>query len=247
MLSNVDLIISTIHREENYLEATLRSLFSTLPVGVEHTVSLVAGSPETGYLASYKSQPEITVVGMGSNTWSWIKGRPLTQRASWNYYRCLTHNAAGKRDILILEDDVRFARGWWSRLSAILADLLELHGSNFVLTIYSPWDLVLQQHWGERFYAEYPLGKFYGTQGVYYTAVTRQGFAEYLKLHGLVANEKGYDYLLRDYLSDAGIPLFASTPSLIQHMGVKSTGLGTWHDAPGFIEDLGSEPQNGCM
>jgi len=241
MLSNVDLVISTVYREENYIEATLQSLFSTQSADAEHSVCLVVGSPEITYLANYQPQPRITIFEMGPNTWSWVKGRPLTQRASWNYYRCLTQGVTSESGRLILEDDVRFARGWQPRLSAILADLQERHGSGFVLAIYSPWDIVLQEHRGGRFYAEYPLGKFYGTQGVYYTAATRRGFAAYLKVHGLVADEKGYDFLLRDYLYQAGLPLFAATPSLIQHIGVKSTGLGTWHNSQGFVEDLGSE------
>lgn len=245
MLDAIKLVISTVWREENYLEATLASLSVEHPTRAERGVSLVVGTPVTAHLDQYRSCPGVTVVEMGPNTWSWIKSRPLTQRASWNYYRSLTHNTDDERGRLILEDDVRFARGWQPRLSAILSELHELHGSGFVLAIYSPWDLVLQEHSGERFYAEYPLEKFYGTQGVYYTAVTRKGFAKYLKVHGMVANEKGYDYLLRDYLSQAGLPLFAATPSLIQHMGKKSTGLGSWHDAPGFVEDLESETQNG--
>ena len=238
MLNEIDLIISTVWREEDYLETTLASLSAERPISNEQAVCLVAGTPVTTHLDRCRLCSGITVVEMGPNTWSWIKGRPLTQRASWNYYRCLTHNADDERDRLILEDDVRFARGWQPRLSAILADLQYLHGSGLVLAIYSPWDLVLQEHRGERFYAEYPLEKFYGTQGIYYTAATRRGFAAYLKVHGLVANEKGYDYLLRDYLSKANLPLFAATPSLIQHIGKKSTGLGTWHDSQGFVEDL---------
>jgi hypothetical protein len=241
MLNDIDVIISTVWREENYLKATLNSLFAEQAVAPEQQVCLVAGSPITTHLDCYRSNPGVTVLEMGANTWSWIKNSPVILRSSWNYYRCLNHDATTERGRLVLEDDVRFARGWQLRLHATLASLQELHRSGFILAIYSPWDLVLQEHRGNRFYAEYPPERFYGTQGVYYTAAARRGFAKYLKTHGLVANEKQYDLLLKDYLILSGLPLFATTPSLIQHIGKKSISQGTWNEAPGFVEDLGLE------
>lgn len=114
-------------------------------------------------------------------------------------------------------------------------------GLGFILAIYSPWDIVLQEHRGERFCAEYPPKWFYGAQGLYYTAAARRGFAAYLKVHGLVADERQYDLLLNDYLQQSKWPLFAATPSLIQHTGKKSISSGMWNEAPGFVEDLRSE------
>lgn len=238
MLDQINLVVSTVWREEDYITDTLASLSRERPISAEQPVCLCAGSPVTEHIERYRSQPGIAIIEMGANTWSWIKNNRAPHRATWNYYRCLTMPTAGKRGTLVLEDDVCFARGWQARLNTTLAALEERYGSDFVLAIYSPWFSVLEAYRCGQLCVDYPLDKFYGTQGVYYTAKTRQGFAKYLKAHGVVADEKPYDFLLRDYMQQSGLPLFASAPSLIQHIGRSSTIISSWHDAPGFIENL---------
>lgn len=241
MLSNINLIISTVWREENYITDTLANLSLERRISIEHPVCLCVGSPVTEHIDSYRSHPGITIIEMGANTWSWIKNNRVSHRATWNHYRCLTQPVAGTRGTLVLEDDVRFARGWYARFNAAVADLEEHYGSNFVLALYSPWLFVLEEYRRGRLYVEYPPEKFYGIQGIYYTAKIRQGFAKYLKVHGVVAHKNIHDLLLGDYMRLSSLPLFATAPSLIQHMGKKSSIGGPWHEAPGFIEDLRSE------
>ena len=238
-LDGINLVMTTVWREENYLESTLNSLSSEYPFHGSRPVSLVVGSPQTAYLAPYRAQTGIVIVEMGANTWVWIKNNSLHHKATWNYHRCLTQCAGGERGTLILEDDVRFACGWRARLDETVAVLERRFGSGFVLTIYDPHD---RQPKESCLYAEYPREKFTGTQGVYYPAEMRQGFAKYLKVKGVIGNKDHYDYLLRDYLIQEDIPLFATSPSLIQHMGRNTTGLGVWHQAPGFMEDVSEEP-----
>lgn len=238
MLDKINLAITTVWREENYLDATLNSLLVEYPVCEDQPLSLVAGSPNTSYLAGYRSLPGITVIEMGSHAWSWIKNNDVRHRATWNYHRCLTQCIAGERGSLILEDDVRFACGWRRRLALTLAALEGKFGSEFVLSIYDPWDCTPSEN---HLYAEYPREHFTGTQGIYYTSRVRQGFAKYLRTKGVIANKNHYDYLLRDYLIQEDLPLFVTSPSLIQHMGINTTGLGIWHQAPGYIEDVTAE------
>lgn len=234
-LSGINFAISTISREESYLPATLERLSEEYPISVSQPVSLVVGSPVTQYLDPLRARPGITLVEMGPNTWAWIERSRLYYKATWNYYRCLTQCAAGRRGTLILEDDVRFARGWRGRLETTLAVLEDRYGTDFVLTLYAPLSFGQQE---QRLYADYPLRDFYGTQAVYYTAKIRKGFAKCLKTKGLVANANSYDGILRDYLLQEGLPLFVTTPTLVQHMGKRSTGLGHWHDSPDFVEDV---------
>lgn len=238
-LDKINLVISTVWREENYLAATLNSLSSEYPIRDDQPVFLVIGSPETAYLALYRSHPGVIVVEMGPNSWAWIKDNKLRHRATWNYHRCLTQCVDGERGTLILEDDVRFACGWRLRLDRTLAALENRFGSRFVLSIYDAQNCTSKE---SPLYAEYTRESFFGTQGVYYPARVRQGFSKYLRTAGVIANKNHYDYLLRDYLIQEDIPLFATSPSLIQHMGRNTTGLGVWHEAPGFIEDVTAEP-----
>lgn len=237
-LEKINLVISTVWREEGYLDATLTSLSSEYSIRSDQPLFLVVGSPETAHLASYRSCPGVIVVEIGPNAWAWIKNNKLRHRATWNYHRCLTQCDGGERGTLILEDDVKFACGWRLRLDMTIAALESRFGSDFVLTIY---DLHNWQPKESCLYAEYPRERFTGTQGVYYPATMRQGFAKYLKVKGVIGNKNHYDYLLRDYLTQEDIPLLATSPSLIQHMGRNTTGLGVWHQAPGFIEDVTAE------
>lgn len=238
-LDKINLAITTVCREEKYLEATLKSVSSEYPIRSDQPLFLVVGSPVTTHLDTYRTQPGVAVVEMGPNTWAWIKDNNLRQRATWNYHRCLTQCTGGERGTLLLEDDVQFARGWRERLDKTIVVLESRFGLRFVLTIYDPYGWQPKEHC---LYADYPHEHFTGTQGLYYPAKMRQGFAQYLKVKGVIRNKNHYDYLLRDYLIQEDIPLLAASPSLIQHMGRKTTGLGTWHDAPGFLEDVTQEP-----
>lgn len=237
-LDKINLVITTVWREENYLDATLDSLSSEYPICSSQPLSLVTGSPQNEHLECHRSSPGIVVVEMGPSAWSWIENNDVRHRATWNYYRCLSLYNAGTRGSLILEDDVKFAHGWRRRMELTLGALENRFGSGFVLTIYDPWDCTLGEM---KLYTEYPREHFTGTQGVYYPSKIRQGFAKYLRRRGVISNSDHYDYLLRDYLIQENIPLFTTSPSLIQHMGRNTTGLGIWHEAPGYIEDVTEE------
>jgi len=239
MLNGVAVVITTVERGENYLDDTLASFFVSHPVCADRPISLVVGSPQTNYLMRYQSHPSVEVIEMGPALWEWIKNNSVRHRATWNYYRCLTCQGRGKRGSLILEDDVNFALGWCKRLDRTITALERLYNSGFVLSLYDPWGYGCET---SRLYVEYERENFFGTQGMYFPAETQDGFARYLKAHGVVANEGHYDHLLRDYALEEGLLIFASTPSLVQHMGTKTTGLGSWHYAPNFVEDVSVLP-----
>jgi len=243
-LENINLAVSTVWRKESYLDATLSSLFAEYPPSREQPISLVVGSPRTEHLACYRSLPGMTIVEMGVHAWSWIENTDVRNRATWNYYRCLTQCSLGKRGSLIIEDDVKFARGWRQRLEITLAALEAKCGAEFVLTIYDSYAWYPTE---SCLYADYPLPRFFGTQGVYYPAGVREGYAKYLRRHGVMANRDHYDYLLRDYLFQEKVPLFAAAPSLVQHMGRTTTGVGSWHEARRFLEDVTQEPVQGAI
>lgn len=242
-LDKINIVISTIWREKDYLEATLESLASEQSPNVDQPVCLVVGSPVTTHLERYRSQPGIAIVEMGPNTWAWIKNNFTHQRAAWNYYRCLTQPVAGARGTLILEDDIRFARGWRARLGTTLGALEEQYGPDFVLTVYAAWFSKTKEKNYSRLYVEYPHDAFSGTQGIYYPMKVRQGFAKHLKAHGLKASGEHYDIILKKYLIQSGIPLFATAPCLIQHMGKTSVIDTPWHESWDFVEDVTVSPE----
>lgn len=238
VLNDINVVISTVGREEDYLGETLNSLSVDQSISEDNPVCLVAGSPVTTHLDRYRTESGISIIEMGPSTWSWIKDSSVLKRSAWNCYRCLTQPKAGIRGTLALEDDIHFARGWRARFSATLTELERHHGLDFVLAVYSPWLSATEEHNYGKLSVEYPPEKFLGLQGIYYTSRTRQGFAKYLKIHGLVVLEKAHDLLLGDYLAREGIPLFATSPSLVQHIGKKSSLESQWHDSQLFMEDV---------
>lgn len=237
-LDGINLVVSTVWRQESYLEATLDDLSLEYIFSIAQPLCIVVGSPVTTHLGCYRTHPGVSVAEMGPSTWSWIKDGPIFHRATWNYYRCLTHPTAGLRGTLALEDDIRFARGWLSRFEATLSVLEERHGSDFLLSLYVPSILTPKRSRCSRLYLDYLQNHFFGAQGIYYPAKVRHGFVKYLKAHGVVACENHYDFLLRDYLIQSDVPLFATNPCLIQHVGKESAIQNFWHDSANFVEDV---------
>lgn len=237
-LNGINLVISTIWREEDYLHSTLGSLLPEYPYADDAPVSLVVGSPVTTHLRCYHSHPKINIIDMGPNTWSWIKNKIPMLRGTWNYYRCLTYPPAGARGTLILEDDLRFTRGWRARLESTLSVLEKQNGSDFLLSLYMASDITPVVFQPSQLYVGYPSAEFFGTQAIYYPAKIRTDFARYLKAHGVVANESFYDILLRGYLLQSGTPLFSTNPCLVQHTGKKSVSQTGWHISSSFVEDV---------
>ena len=241
-LDKINLVISTVWREESYLETTLNSLSNEYPFISKQPISLIVGSPVTTHIERYQSSVGIDIIEMGPNTWSWIKNNPVFHRATWNYYRCLTHPVAGTRGTLVVEDDIRFARGWRNRLNTTLAALEDSHGSNFVLALYAGIFSARKARHRNHLFVEYPYEDFFGTQGIYYPEKIRRGFAKHLKVHGVVANETHYDFILRQYLIQSHIPLFATSPCLIQHIGRTSAIKTVWHESSDFVENVMAKP-----
>lgn len=245
-LDEINLVISTIWRQENYLETTLDSLSAEYPVGDRQPLCLVVGSPVTTHIERYRQLPGFSIVEMGPAAWSWIKNNITPHKATWNYYRCLTQSGTGTRGTLILEDDIRFARGWRARLEATVIALEKHYGSGFVLVLYAAWFSALKGRDGDHLYVEYPYDQFYGTQGIYYPTEVQKGFAKYLKVQGVVGNKNHYDLLLREYLLQSSIPMFATAPCLIQHIGRTSVIETPWHESSDFVEDVTVRPSKLC-
>jgi hypothetical protein len=69
------------------------------------------------------------------------------------------------------------------------------------------------------------------------------GFRGYLLERGVESWTWPYDLLLQGYAISEGIPILATMPSLVQHMGARTTGLsGHFHAAPSFAEEVGRLP-----
>ena len=228
-MRDIDIAITTIARENNYLDTTLQSL------GTKNNIKLVVGSPDATYLDFYRGLPPYMVLDCTSEDWLQIMGESVWHRASWNYWRCLNGDLRYDNGILIFEDDIKAAAGWREHLDKTITAIEEHHEQNYVLALYSPYKREAYKQ--GLLYESYPTRLFYGTQGMYYPEKTRVEFTRFLHAFGVSTYRIPYDMLLREYLMNTGTCLLATSPSLIQHIGAVTTGLGgRFHRAPSFIE-----------
>jgi len=146
--------------------------------------------------------------------------------AQYNYAMILINS----RNDIIIEDDVQICNNFKVRCMDYL-EPYQAQNSRYAIAMYSCYN------WNNSLtlLTEYPLMDFYGTQAMMYDQETRIGFGQYLLEH---LGEQPYDLALKIYLEKTNTPLLATKHSLVQHMGVKTTGLGHHHQAFNFIDNL---------
>lgn len=229
----IDIAVSTVFRTPSYISRLISSLRTDL------RVRLIVGSLEMGHLADYRTSASIQIMPPEKPEWLAFKAAGVHHRAMWNYWRALklgkSHRRA--RGLVIFEDDVVLARGWQDYLQAAMARIERHHGQDFVLSLYAAYRFEPDSKYA-KYAAIYPATRFFGTQAVYYPDAVRREFAAFLRYYGVKKNTMPYDLLLKKFLIAAGIPLFNTCPSLAQHIGEVSTGLGRFHRAGQFKNSL---------
>ena len=229
----IDFAVTTVPRAVDYIHQLIARLRTDLPL------RLVVGAPDSQYLERYRGHRFIQIIETSSEEWQQIRDCAIHQRAAWNYLRSLTLATShpSRQGIVIFEDDVVLAGGWEDRLYNIIHQIEFKQKRPYVLTLYSARPLEEPQP-GMHF-APYPSKNFFGSQAIYFPEVVREGFAEYLKAHAVDSYRAPYDLLLGEYAANENIPIFASVPSLVQHIGEVSTGVaGFPHQATHFKFEL---------
>jgi hypothetical protein len=150
----------------------------------------------------------------------WDRGIPPEQRLTLSFRRALLESDG---DALIVEDDVEFLPGWPAMLAASATRARELYGDRFFLALYCPHLLV-----GDRI-SRYRERSFFGTQGQLVPDAVRVELADYLERHRV---ETTVDTLIARWAAAAGVPLLATVPSLVQHVGRVSSLGDAFHASP---------------
>ena len=73
------------------------------------------------------------------------------------------------------------------------------------------------------------------TQAMYFDATLAQGLGAYILLR---LHEKPYDLLLGDFVRNNRLLLGYAYPSMVQHVGESTTGLGEFHQSSCFVDPL---------
>lgn len=229
---SIDVVITTVPRPAEYVHDLVSSL-SPLPV------HLVAGAVECDYLKRHEGNYRIRIVPPKPADWERIRTKGVHHRACWNYWRCLVTpaRASTRKGLLVLEDDVRPAQGWDSLLQLTIAEVeARIGGAGYVLALYVPIRCLPISSIPAAHYTKYPVRRFFGTQAMYFPERVSRGFAQFLKSNGVDRFRRPYDLLLREFVLNTGLQLLATVPSLFQHVGRVSTGLGGFHQSPYFRE-----------
>lgn len=241
MKRQISFHISTVFRPNGYVHRTIESLEQTsffddperLPL------NLFVNSDESDYLNRYEQQPDrFRVHRLPQELAHAIKEFTGMQRAALNYARCLSVDDA--RFISIFEDDIRFSKGWLERLNEAINEVESAHGTDWVMSLYSPLtdESAVRAREGKRWFARTWEG-FFGTQGVVYPTLIAKAFVDEILRVCVDPFEKAYDIALADFLKERRIPLVATAPCLIQHMGDVSQGVcDRFHQSLGFMEEV---------
>jgi hypothetical protein len=219
--SAVDFAVITVARPTDYIHQLISSVRADLPV------RLIVGSPERAYLNKYESSPFIDIIETTPQEWELFRDCSLHQRAAWNYWRALTFGACSPnpKGLVVFEDDVVPIDDWERRLYGLIDQIEARQSGPYILALYAAAESGLTAADDGAHYVSFPSERFFGNQAIYYPELVREGFAGYLKEHGVDAYTEPHDFLLGDYSQEERIPIFAAIPCLVEHIGEVSTGL----------------------
>jgi CheY-like chemotaxis protein len=244
--NDIRLVIMSVRRSPQYIHKTLASL--SLSDSLVHSlkgIHVVVGGSETEYLASYRHHKIVNIhpleLGLVNETEA-STVQSLRRRFNINYYRSLTLPPSDCSGLCICEDDVIFRDGFVGMLTAAVNELEEKHQiTEFLLDLYAPYGFRVDPSWTGRLCVKYDKRIFYGTQCMYYSRKVVERIAQEFYNNGMDPDRLDPipgDLLLGQYI-EAHNMLYGVVPSLVQHIGVCSTGLaGSFHHAPSFQEEF---------
>ena len=157
------------------------------------------------------------------------------RRASLNYVRALETGLtqSGTRGFCLCEDDVVFRARFVDCLLEALNEMAGLDRSRFALSLYCALGLEQYQRLRRgRVIYRYPGYAFWGCQAIFFTKNLAGDVASHIKRRSLVPKRRiPHDLAIGDG-DRRWRALYAVEPSLVQHIGRRTTGLGLFHESP---------------
>lgn len=246
-LPNIDCIaITSIDRHNNqapYIYQTLTSLFDTLSDDVH--VNIMVGNDDDEYV-----RPESLIKHMSSHRVNHVHIWPtssmvadyiqkkfeINRRGGWNYGRLL-RSYHGDKGLLVLEDDVVWAEGSSGILNSFVNHAVQ--EKLMALSLYNRScagaDIegdVWQPHVSELATMSQNFS-FTLLQGMYFSPSTVNALGRFLQLR---IHTRAHDFLVGEFAQSHRLRMGMTMPSLVQHIGRKSTGLCEgFHESPCFV------------
>lgn len=250
MRPKISVQVATVFRESGYVHRTLASLRETgffddpenLPL------HLVVGSPDSSYLDEYRrSSKEFVVHAMSEEEAERLKMGALTpmQRAGLTHSRCLDEGCKipDAPLVLVVEDDVRFAKGWMRRIERAVGEATSSLGDSWVMCLYTPLtdEPTIAYQQGRSWYRK-NYDWFFGTQGTLYPIEVARSFSAEIMRRCVNPYTTPYDLALAEHMRANKIPIVATAPCLVQHIGEVSQGVcNHFHQSKSFMETIPEE------
>jgi hypothetical protein len=202
---------------------------------------IVVGCRDASYLDRYRDNPNFQVEEMPSEFWDRYQLDQLRPDYRAVAVHCHALRRVASPYMVVLEDDVSFAKGWADYVEKIiLPRFLRIDQAGLVLlyTPEGPW--ILDRHAGREVLIQ-ETRNFYGAQGYLIPRDMALGYA----LYGIKCSfetpteQKGLiDILLDQYLRSENRSVWRSCPSLIQHEGFANPNCGGTHRSECFVADV---------
>jgi hypothetical protein len=207
-------------REPAYIHQTIASMYLSDPSASRAQIRLYLDADNDSFLKAYEhnQNPKVLIA-------------PKEQRGIEHHLLRLTlaqsralSEAGNEEHFVVAEDDLLFLDGWTSRLQAAVAAARRTSGEAFILSGYSPMMMV-----GDTIAKWSDSRRFYGNQFLYVPKSVRERLSRCLKDR---LGELPSDLLIGRWAAETNVPIFATIPSIVQHVGKKSSIGSPWHSSP---------------
>ncbi len=234
--SEIDFIIYTCDRPQNFLKTTVSALMDQnikpfISYGSYYTYPGAGSIYEIP--AHLRSLLVIKPLEEASLREAEFERESLVYKSSKNLSAALLIGDM-KYDALIMEDDVIPCKNLKHQLAAIYSMLKNVPDTEkYIIALYSNYDWGV----GPQALVDYPHEQFYGLQACIYSANIREAASKY---YGI--GEKPTDTMTAKIAANEGARLMAVRFSLFQHIGIVSSGLGKFHQTLNFLDGTNLYP-----
>lgn len=214
--------MTTIVREPEYFFRTMTSFLAADRKVIDHLpLHIYLGNPLTVHTNYIVHHSLFKIYDITWDEWQIVYDGSTIQRFNFNMSRLLKlesmQNTCG---LILFEDDIKFVDNWFT----IFKDLLVAYpmlAQSFVQLYH--------MHDGEEPFLKIPYDKAIGSQCIFIPHKLLAPVSEIVYKEGVLTPTKERcvaDIILIDYCEQQNIPIYGINPTLVQHEGLHSTGLG---------------------
>lgn len=231
MIRNLKFGICTVPRARGYIHGTIESLektgffkhpfFLPLHISVAH--------PDSSFMDRYAHRRDMVISKQSAHEALTLGYDSLNTRqlSTWGHVRAMEMmlNSRAEWDMAaVLEDDVVFSKGWIPYLDRVLEKVVEKSGNRWILTLFQFTPHIRDAAALGRIFTDVPTNLFNGAPCFIYPRGILPSLIEYMMENSIRNFRNVNDFSVRDFASQNEIPIYATVPCLIQHVGDETTG-----------------------